>query len=33
MIHAIESINYLKVDSNNFIYFDFSGDKKVINIS
>lgn len=24
MIHAIESVNYLKVDKDNFIYFDFS---------
>lgn len=32
MVHAIESINYLKVDPENFVYFDFSGSKKLINI-
>jgi len=32
MIHPLESTNYLKVDKDNFIQFDFSGQKKVINI-
>ena len=32
MIHPLESANYLKVDPDNFINFDFSGQKKVINI-
>jgi hypothetical protein len=33
MIHPLESTNYLKVDKDNFIHFDFSGDRKVINIT
>lgn len=32
MIHSIESVNYLKVDKDNFIYFDFSGEKKIVNV-
>jgi hypothetical protein len=32
MIHAIESVNYLKVDPNNFIHFDFSGPNRQIKI-
>ena len=32
MIHSIESANYLKAHPNNFIYFDFAGNNKVINI-
>ena len=32
MIHAIESVNYLKVDAENFIHFDFSGHTKKIKI-
>ena len=32
MIHPLESTNYLKVDKDNFINFEFSGNKKVINI-
>lgn len=32
MIHSIESVNYLKSNHNNFIYFDFSGPQKLINV-
>jgi hypothetical protein len=32
MIHPLESANYLKVDRDNFIQFEFAGQKKVINI-
>jgi hypothetical protein len=32
MIHAIESINYLKVDPENFVFFDFAGPKKLLKI-
>ena len=32
MIHPLESVNYLKVDADNFIHFEFSGQNKVINI-
>lgn len=32
MIHAIQSVDYFKCNSTNFIYFDFSGVKKEIHI-
>lgn len=32
MIHAIESVNYLKVDLNNFIHFDFASPIKKLRI-
>ena len=32
MIHAIQSVDYLKCNPSNFIYFDFSGVKKEIHI-
>ena len=32
MIHAIQSVNYLKVDPNNFIHFDFSSPNKKLRI-
>jgi len=32
LIHSLESMNYLKIDSKNFIHFDFAGAKKVISI-
>ena len=32
MVHAIESINYLKVDPENFVFFDFAGPKKLLKI-
>ena len=32
MIHPLESTNYLKVDNDNFINFEFAGDNKIINI-
>jgi hypothetical protein len=32
MIHAIQSVDYLKCNPSNFIYFDFSGVKKQIHI-
>ena len=25
LVHSLESINYLKIDSKNFIHFDFAG--------
>lgn len=33
MIHAIESINYLKVDPSNFVFFNFAGPKKLLQIN
>ena len=32
MIHPLESTNYLKVESDNYITFQFAGEKKIINI-
>ena len=32
MCHSLESTNFLKMDKNNFITFEFDGDKKVISI-
>ena len=32
MLHSLESVNYLKIDKNNFIEFDFSTEKKLIKI-
>jgi hypothetical protein len=32
MIHPLESTNYLKVENDNYILFDFSSEKKVIHI-
>lgn len=32
MLHSLESINYLKVDSENCVLFDFAGDDKEISI-
>jgi hypothetical protein len=33
MIHPLESTNYLKVEKDNYIQFDFSGEKKLIHIT
>ena len=30
--HALSSVDYLKIDKRNFINFDFSGEKKTIQI-
>ena len=32
MLHSLESVNYLKIDSKNFIEFDFSTEDKQIKI-
>ena len=32
MIHPLESTNYLKVERDNYIRFEFSGEKKVIHV-
>jgi hypothetical protein len=32
MIHPLETTNYLKVESDNFIQFSFSGKEKIIHI-
>lgn len=32
MIHPLESTNYLKVEHDNYITFQFAGEKKIINI-
>ena len=31
-IHSLESVNYLKIDPQNFIQYDFSSDKKQIRV-
>lgn len=33
MIHSLESANYLKVDPNNNLTFQFAGEKKIITVS
>ena len=30
LVHSLESSNYLKIDANNFIHFQFAGDTKII---
>jgi hypothetical protein len=32
MMHPLESTNYLKVEHDNYIRFEFSGEKKVVHI-
>lgn len=32
MIHPLESTNYLKVEHDNYIRFEFSGENKIIHI-
>jgi len=32
MLHSLESVNYLKIDPDNCVLFDFAGDKKEIGI-
>ena len=32
MLHPLESTNYLKVEHDNYIRFEFSGEKKIIHI-
>ena len=32
MLHSLESVNYLKIDPDNSVLFDFAGDKKEIAI-
>lgn len=32
MVHSLDSTNYLKVDPNNFILFEFATDQKIISI-
>lgn len=32
MLHSLESVNYLKIDPDNCVLFDFAGDKKEIAI-
>jgi hypothetical protein len=32
MIHPLESTNYLKVEKDNYIQFEFAGEKKIIKI-
>lgn len=33
MIHSLESVNYLKIDVNNSLVFEFSGEQKVISVN
>ena len=30
LIHSLESSNYLKIDGNNFMHFQFAGDKNLV---
>jgi len=32
MLHSLESVNYLKIDPNNFLEFQFSGEEKCITV-
>jgi len=32
MIHSLESMNYLKIDSSNFILYEFANEQKIISI-
>jgi hypothetical protein len=32
MIHPLESTNYLKVEKDNYIQFDFAGERKIIKV-
>ena len=30
LVHSLESSNYLKIDGNNFMHFQFAGDKNMM---
>ena len=33
MLHSLESANYLKIESNNFLEFQFSGEEACISVT